>query len=73
MSIVLTPEQEQFVQQQIAQGRFKSPDEVLAQAFKLLQEKYQEYEVWIEEVRQQVDEAAAELERGEGIPLALPL
>lgn len=69
MSIVLTPEQEQFIQDQMARGRFKSPDEVLDQAFKLLQEKYQEYESWIEVVRQQVDEAAAELDRGEGIPL----
>lgn len=69
MSIVFTPEQEQFIQEQMARGRFNSPDEVLAEAFKLLQEKYQEYESWIETVRQQVDEAAAELDRGEGIPL----
>ena len=68
MSIVLTTEQEQFIQQQIARGRFKSSDELLTQAFRLLQEKYQEYEVWIEEVRKQVGEAATELERGEGIP-----
>jgi antitoxin ParD1/3/4 len=69
MSIVLTPEQEQFVREQMARGPFKSPDEVLEQAFRLLQEKYQEYESWIEVVRDQVNEAAAELERGEGIPL----
>jgi antitoxin ParD1/3/4 len=69
MSIVLTPEQEQFIQEQIARGRFKSPDEALAEAFRLLQEKYREYESWIETVRQQVDEAAVELDRGEGIPL----
>jgi antitoxin ParD1/3/4 len=69
MNIILTPEQEQFIKDQMAQGRFKSPDEVFDQAFRLLQEKYQEYESWIEVVRQQVDEAAAELERGEGIPL----
>jgi antitoxin ParD1/3/4 len=69
MSIVLTPEQEQFIRDQMARGRFKFPDEVLDQAFKLLQEKYQEYENWIGEVRQQVEEAAAELDRGEGIPL----
>ena len=48
MSIVLTPEQEQFIRDQIARGRFKSPDEALALAFKLLQEKYQEYETWME-------------------------
>lgn len=69
MRIVLTSEQEQFIRDQMARGRFKSPDELLDQAFKLLQEKYQEYESWIEIVRQQVDEAAVELDRGEGIPL----
>jgi antitoxin ParD1/3/4 len=69
MSIILTQEQEQFIRDQMARGRFKSPEELLDQAFKLLEEKYQEYESWIEGVRQQVDEAAEELDRGEGIPL----
>ncbi len=69
MSITLKPEQERFILEQIARGRFRSIDQVLAQAFKLLEEKSQEYEAWIEKSRQQVDEAAAELERGEGIPL----
>lgn len=69
MSITLKPEQEQFIREQVARGRFKSADEVLTQAFKLLEEKYQEYEVWMETSCQQVDEAAAELDRGEGIPL----
>jgi antitoxin ParD1/3/4 len=69
MNVILNPEQEQFIQTQIQQGRAKSVDELLDQAFKLLEEKYQEYESWVEETRQQVDEAAAELERGEGIPL----
>ncbi len=71
MSITLKPEQERFIREQIARGRFRSIDEVLAQAFKLLEEKSQEYEAWIEKSRQQVDEAAAELERGEGIPLEI--
>ena len=69
MTIILTQEQEQFIRDQMAQGWFKSPEELLEQSFKLLEEKYQEYESWIEGVRQQVDEAADELDRGEGIPL----
>lgn len=28
----------------MVRGRFKSPEELLAEAFRLLQEKYQEYE-----------------------------
>lgn len=69
MSIILKPEQEKFIQEQVARGRFKSADEVLTQAFRLLEAQYQDYEAWIEDMRQQVDEAAAELDRGEGIPL----
>jgi antitoxin ParD1/3/4 len=69
MSIILKPEQERFIREQVTRGRFKSVDAVLAQAFKLLEEKYQEYETWVEETRQQVDEAAAELDQGAGIPL----
>jgi antitoxin ParD1/3/4 len=69
MSIVLKPEQEQFIREQVAKGRFKSADDALAQAFKLLEDKHQEYEAWIEGTRRQVDEATAELDRGEGIPL----
>ncbi len=69
MSIILKPEQERFIQEQVSRGRFRSSDEVLAQAFRLLEEKYQQYEDWIEETRHQVDEAAAEFDRGEGLPL----
>lgn len=69
MSITLKPEQEQFIREQVALGRFKSVDEVLVQAFKLLEEKYQAYEIWVEETRQQVNEATAELDRSEGLSL----
>ena len=75
MNIVLKPEQEQFIQSQIDRGRFKSADEAAFQAFKLLEEKYQDYENWIEDTPQKVDVAIAELdsaeptlrERGEGV------
>lgn len=69
MNITLNAEQQQFIQAQISQGRVKSVNELLSQAFKLLEDKYQEYETWIDETRQQVDEAATELDQGAGIPL----
>ncbi len=69
MNITLSSEQEQFIREQVARGRFKSTEDVLSQAFKLLEEKFREYETWVKETRQQLDEAAAELDRGEGIPL----
>ncbi len=67
MNISLKPEQEQFVQEQLAQGQYQSADEVVAKALKLLQQKQQEYEAWKEDVRAKVDEAVASLERGEGL------
>jgi antitoxin ParD1/3/4 len=69
VSITLQPEQERFIQEQVARGRFKSADEVLAHALILLEQKYQADEAWIEDVRQKVDEAKAEVERGEVLPL----
>jgi antitoxin ParD1/3/4 len=71
MNIALQPEQEQFVKAQIDRGRFKSADDAVLQAFKLLEEKYQDYENWIEDTRQKVDVAVAELDRGEGVELDL--
>ncbi|WP_309738486.1 MULTISPECIES: type II toxin-antitoxin system ParD family antitoxin [unclassified Chamaesiphon] len=70
MNIALSPEQEQFIQSQIDRGRFKSAEEAVAQAFKLL-EREREYQSWIEDTRQKVDVAIAELDRGEGVELDL--
>jgi len=69
MNITLKPEQEKFIQNQLAQGRFPNAEAVINQALQLLQEKQREYEDWVEDVRVKVNEAAAELERGEGVPL----
>ncbi len=69
MSITLEPEQERFIQEQVARGRFKSAHEVLAHALLLLEQKYQEDEAWIEDVRQKVNEAKAQVENGEVLPL----
>lgn len=69
MNIALKPEQEQFIKSQIDRGIFKSADEAVSQAFKLLEEKYQSQESWIENTRQKVDVAIAELDRGEGVEL----
>ncbi len=69
MSIVLKPEQQQFIQQQIALGRFGSEEEVLEKALQLLSSQYREYDNWVEDTRAKIDEAQAQIERGEGIPL----
>jgi antitoxin ParD1/3/4 len=69
MNIALKPEQEQFIQSQIDIGSFKSAEEAVYQAFKLLEEKYQSQESWVEDTRKKVDVAIAELDRGEGVEL----
>lgn len=69
MSIALKPEQQQFIQQQIALGRFGSEEEVLEKALQLLSSQYREYDEWVEDTRAKIDEAQAEIDRGEGIPL----
>jgi antitoxin ParD1/3/4 len=70
MSITLKPEQEKLIQQQVDLGRFKSADEVLERALQLLNEQYDDdYQNWIEDVGLKVDEARAEVERGDVLPL----
>jgi antitoxin ParD1/3/4 len=65
--IQIKPEHEQFIQAQIATGKYKNPEEVADIAFRLLEKLNAEYAQWIEETRQKVDVAIAELERGEGL------
>lgn len=65
MKVSLKPEQEKFIQSQIANGRFASADEVVDVAFRLLEKLSDEYAEWVEETRQKVDVAIAEIDRGE--------
>jgi antitoxin ParD1/3/4 len=67
MYIQLKPEHEQFIQAQIATGKYEQPEEVIDIAFRLLEKLNTEYAQWIEETRQKVDVAIEELERGEGL------
>ncbi|MBD2318962.1 ribbon-helix-helix domain-containing protein [Phormidium tenue] len=66
MPITLQPEQEQFIQNQLATGRYTNATEVIAEALQLL-EKRNHYDRWVEELGNKIDIAAAELDRGEGI------
>jgi antitoxin ParD1/3/4 len=69
MTITLKPEQVQFIQEQVALGRFQSADAVLAQALALLAAQSQDYEAWADEVGQQVDAANQEAQQGAVLPL----
>jgi antitoxin ParD1/3/4 len=67
MNITLKAEIEQFIQAQLATGRYANAEEVISKALKLLEKQDKEYQEWVEETRQKVDVAIAELERGEGL------
>ena len=59
--IQLTPQQQQFVDAQIALGAFKGPAEVVGVALSLLQQRQREYD--------QLKMAIGQVERGEYAPL----
>jgi len=66
MTIALLPEQEQFIQSQLAAGNYTNAAEVIAEALRLLA-KRDRYDAWVEEMREKVDVAVAQLDRGEGV------
>lgn len=61
MNITLKPEIEQFIQAQLATGRFASADDVISEAFKLLQDKEQR----IEELRQKIAVGTEQIAKGQ--------
>ena len=67
MSIALKIEQEQFIQKKLNSGKYGSADEVIFEAFRLLEERDKHYEQWLQDTRQKVSEGLAQLDRGEGI------
>ena len=67
MTITLNSEQEAFVRQQLQTGKYRTVDEVIMMAFRLLEERDNTYQKWVEETRQKVEVGIAQLDRGEGI------
>ena len=67
MNILLKPNQEQFIQKQLKSGRFNNSEQVIDTAFYLLEILDQDYLQWVEETRQKIDVAIAELDNGEGL------
>lgn len=60
MNIQLKPEHQQFIQAQMASGRFTNADDVIDEAFKLLEER----ERRLEELRQKIAVGTREIEQG---------
>ncbi len=67
MDITLKPEHEQFIQEKLQSGKYQTANEVIVEAFRLLEERDKRDEAWLEETRQKVAVGLAELKRGEGV------
>lgn len=67
MSISLTPELEQFIQSQIAGGKYASTEDVIIAGIKLLEERERIYKGRFEELKREIAIGVEQLERGEVI------
>ena len=67
MNITLSPEQEKFIQSQIARGKYTNIQQVIDSALKLLEKQDQNYEQWLDETRQKVKVGLEQLERGDKV------
>ncbi|QKQ74290.1 type II toxin-antitoxin system ParD family antitoxin [Nostoc sp. TCL240-02] len=61
MYIKIKPELEQFIQAQLASGRFTNADDVINEAFKLLQEREQR----LEELQQKIAVGTEQIAKGQ--------
>ncbi|MEH1916444.1 type II toxin-antitoxin system ParD family antitoxin [Nostoc sp.] len=61
MYIQIKPELQQFIQAQLASGRFTNADDVINEAFKLLQEREQR----LEELRQKISVGTEQIAKGQ--------
>ncbi len=57
MSISLTPDQEHFIQTKLQTGKYRSAEEILEIALRLLDEYDRADAKWVEEVRTKIDAA----------------
>jgi antitoxin ParD1/3/4 len=60
MNITLRPEHEQFIQNQIARGRYLNPDELIDEALQLLERQEQQ----LEELRHAVAIGTEQIQQG---------
>jgi antitoxin ParD1/3/4 len=59
MSIILTRDQENFIQTKLQAGKYQSAEEVLEVALRLLDEYDRSDAAWVEDVREKIDAAIA--------------
>jgi antitoxin ParD1/3/4 len=57
MSISLTPDQERFIQTKLQSGKYRSVEEILEMALRLLDEYDRADAEWVEEIQTKIDAA----------------
>lgn len=67
MTIILNPEQENFIREKLESGKYSSAEEVIMEAFQLLEKRDKHYERWLETTRSKVAIGLEQLDRGEAI------
>jgi antitoxin ParD1/3/4 len=67
MTIKLKPEQEKFIEAQIASGKYHSPEEVMDKMFLVFERLQSEYDEWLTETKAKIEEGIESLDRGEGV------
>ncbi len=65
MNISLTTELEQFIQSQVASGKYNSSEEVILAAIRLLEERERIYKGRFEELQREIMIGVEQLDRGE--------
>ncbi len=65
MALALTPELEKFIQNQVANSKYASVDEVLIAGLKLLEEREHLYQGRFEELQREIMVGIEEADRGE--------
>jgi antitoxin ParD1/3/4 len=66
MNLTLKPELTEFIQQEILTGRYASPEEAIEAALNLLKSKHHTDRL-ATELREKIDRAATQLDRGDGL------
>ncbi len=65
MNITLKPQQEKFLREKLDSGKYGTIDEVIAEAFKLLEERDKHYLQWLDETRKKVAIGIEQANRGQ--------
>lgn len=66
MDVLLTPEMEEFVAEQVKSGFYHSPSEVIVESLRLLREHEQLNKIKRDQLRRDVQMAVDQIQRGEG-------